>query len=464
MFRAFSLAVCCSLIFIATPQAARPADSQLAELVAAAGSDAPDSIARLRQLGPAALEALLSRRDALQARLASSMSPGEVAALEQDLTRLEQVIDQVGRQRYCSRSRLFWHTDLDEAKQAAITAGKPILSLRMLGNLTDELSCANSRFFRTTLYANAEISSFLRENFILHWQSVRPVPVVTIDFGDGRKLKRTLTGNSIHYVLTPGGEIVDALPGLYGPAAFLARVTKLADVARQVAALPAADRSAWLVQYHQQQWDAISRQWARDWQQVSGPATARLDPAAPEAQTPPELVVTVAAADAARIAAPKGAVEMPLLRGIAAGSVANPEVVEDENAWQRIAALHEQEARLDAASRELIASENPTAAAAGRLSITKRRVEDPMLRLVRTLESSIAVDTVRNEYQLHRRIHQWLADPAFRAELESFNDRVYAELFLTPKSDPWLGLAPADAYTALRDGGVVAEASREIAE
>jgi hypothetical protein len=47
------------------------------------------------------------------------------------------------------------------------------------------------------------------------------VPKVTIDFGDGRKLERTVTGNSAHYILTPDGEVVDCLPGLYGPQAFL---------------------------------------------------------------------------------------------------------------------------------------------------------------------------------------------------------------------------------------------------
>ena len=56
---------------------------------------------------------------------------------------------------------------------------------------------------------------------MLHWQSVRPVPTVTIDFGDGRKLERTLTGNSIHYILDSEARPLDALPGLYGPQAFL---------------------------------------------------------------------------------------------------------------------------------------------------------------------------------------------------------------------------------------------------
>ena len=49
----------------------------------------------------------------------------------------------------------------------------------LLGRLDEELSCANSRFFRTVLYANAEISAHLREHFVLHWQSVRPVPRIS---------------------------------------------------------------------------------------------------------------------------------------------------------------------------------------------------------------------------------------------------------------------------------------------
>jgi hypothetical protein len=83
-------------------------------------------------------------------------------------------------------------------------------------------------------------------------------------------------------------------------------------------------------------------------------------------------------------------------------------------------------------------------------------VEDPLLRLVRNLQRSIAMDTVRNEYTLHRRLHGWLAQtPHVAQDVESLNARVYAELFLTPGNDPWLGLAQPDAYTALPENGVV---------
>ena len=45
-----------------------------------------------------------------------------------------------------------------------------------------------------------------RDKFVLHWQSVRPVPKVRIDFGNGRTLEKTLTGNSLHLVLDSDGD------------------------------------------------------------------------------------------------------------------------------------------------------------------------------------------------------------------------------------------------------------------
>jgi hypothetical protein len=149
-------------------------------------------------------------------------------------------------------------------------------------------------------------------------------------------------------------------------------------------------------------------------------------------------------------------VEFPLVAA-AMPTVAEPENLEDDAVWEAIAALHAEDAKIDGASRELIRSENPHAAIAGRLAITKRIVEDPLVRLVASLETSIALDTVKNEYRLHRQIHGWLMDRSYRPGIDQLNERVYAELFLTPSSDPWLGLAPADVYTALPNGGVVAQ-------
>ena len=40
------------------------------------------------------------------------------------------------------------------------------------------------------------------------------------------------------------------------------------------------------------------------------------------------------------------------------------------------------------------------------------------------------------------------------SDLNSFNDRVYAQLFLTPRSDPWLGLMPPDVYSGIENDGL----------
>src|SRR5690349_12024892 len=64
---------------------------------------------------------------------------------------LAERIDAVAHQKYASVSRLYWYTDLASATAAARQLGRPILHLRLLGRLDEELSCANSRLFRTTL-------------------------------------------------------------------------------------------------------------------------------------------------------------------------------------------------------------------------------------------------------------------------------------------------------------------------
>jgi hypothetical protein len=66
----------------------------------------------------------------------------------------------------------------------------------------------------------------------------------------------------------------------------------------------------------------------------------------------------------------------------------------------------------------------------------------------------MALDTVRNEYLLQPKIYEWLLSSSFN-DVESLNERVYSQLFLTPSSDPWLGLAPGDAYTAIDNEGVI---------
>lgn len=143
-----------------------------------------------------------------------------------------RALDQLCAQFAAHTTLLYWHTDLGAAIAEARRTQRPILSLRLLGRLDEELSCANSRFFRRLLYPEPRINRVLRERFVLHWQAVRPVPKVTIELGDGRKIVRTLTGNSLHLVLDSQGRPVDALPGLVSPDVFLGQLETAHALAR----------------------------------------------------------------------------------------------------------------------------------------------------------------------------------------------------------------------------------------
>ena len=405
---------------------------------------AQSAIRELRGRGPEGLRALLEMHAATLKRHETNPVLALVKVKpDESLLRLRTALDGVSGQRDCHASKLYWYTDFEQAKVAARAMAKPVLSLRLLGKLDEEFSCANSRFFRTTLYANAEIARYLNENFVLHWKSVRPVPRVTIDFGDGRKLERTLTGNSIHYVLDDQGRVIDALPGLYGPQAFLRELRRIAEITQTLAKLSGEPREQALREFHRVRFEALNKEYAADLQRI--------------AAAPPQPVFVLAkdktesspptARVAGKLAVGKGAVEMPILRRSASE--------QEDELWQRIGALHAEQARVDDASRALIREKSPSALAAGRLTGGKAYVEDPVIRQIRRLERSISEDTARNEYLLHTRIHDWLANNTAPSNVDELNKKVYAELFLTPDSDPWLGLAPEDAFAALENGGIV---------
>lgn len=224
---------------------------------------------------------------------------------------LGSTVDAVAAQRYATVSRLYWYTDLAAARAEAARTGKPILALRMLGRLDEDLSCANSRFFRTALYPDARVSELLRAQFVLLWTSEREVPRVTIDYGDGRTLVGTVTGNSIHYVLDAEGRVLDALPGLYAPQVFARELTAARALAGSLRGLPPEARRAALATY----WDGKTKE---IWSDFSKSSEALWDPERRTLFGQGEPVSAVARAQRATMG--KALVEVPLLRQIAAGT------------------------------------------------------------------------------------------------------------------------------------------------
>jgi hypothetical protein len=433
------------------------------------GNIDPSKVAALRDRGQAGLDQAFAALDELERQIASARASAQKQApyyepesLIAKRDKLRTAIDQIGGQRSCTVSRLYWYTDLEKAKAEADRTGRPILSLRMLGKLTDEFSCANSRFFRTSLYSNQEISAYLRNNFVLHWQSVRPVPRVTIDFGDGRKLERTLTGNSAHYVLAGDGTPLDVLPGLYSPRKFLDWVARLSDFHKSYATSPRETRGTMLSSYHLVQRMAVLAQWDEDIMRLADVQRSTLSTrlGVREAQPGRGRGGAPNARQAGAAAVSKSSTEQRILQFANLGGE-QLENAMDDDLWKALANLKREEVKLDFASVALMRTEFPTAAQAGRIAMGgKGRMEDPILRVVARFEESIALDTVRNEYLLHRRIHEKFASgEAITGNIDPLNEWVYAELFLTPSSDPWLGLAPQDVYTALENNGQLTAAN-----
>lgn len=386
-----------------------------------------DAIASLRAEGPRGLEALLSTREA-------APSLARVGAWD-------AAIDAVAAQRDARYSGLYWHTDLDAARLEAVASGKPILSLRLLGSLTEEYSCANSRFFRAALYSNPEISAYLREHYVLHWSSERPAPKMTVDLGDGRQIVRTITGNSAHYVLDSLGRPLDVLPGMYGPGAFLSLLEGGSALHARVEGTTDAERSRRLSRWH------------RERQQDSLEALGSVVPT-PGADVLEQWVMRgdegaseYMAMRAMTMSMSKAAVELPSLDSfVPAGSQGS--WVPDDARWRAIGQqLYPGQSQLHPGSVALIDAQQPLSALAP---------DDPeaaRARMLARFEADMAGDTARNELTLHARVHGWFAAGEVSG-LGSLNRRVYSELFETPADDPWMGLLVPDVYTAISHGGV----------
>jgi hypothetical protein len=413
-------------------------------------------VARLRASGPAQLDALIT-----EYRERPDRPKLEDAAWR-------ALIDEVAGQRDAVYGGMFWHTELPAALADAQASGKPVLSLRMLGELTSEYSCANSRLFRTLLYADPELAAWLEHNFVLHWSSERPVPRVAIDFGDGRVVERTITGNSAHFVLDAQGRTLDVIPGLLSAASFRAALDeslalhgRLAHVRteRQWRAKLAAHHDAAFLAAATRLTDELTRVRGEPQDLVAVQAWLVGSPA-PRARVP--------AIDAVPIAIGKSRIEAPILAA-APGALggagldafppesSGPIGVRDDLERLIIGARVAGDVTLHANSLAVITAERPLDGL-----VPADQLESAMQAMLEALLVSVRQDTSKNALELHPRVHAELAARARGADTLDFADVdawVYASLFETPAEDAWLGLVDPTVYTGLVDGGLVASSA-----
>jgi hypothetical protein len=103
------------------------------------------------------------------------------------------------------------------------------------------------------LFSRKEIADFINKTFEPVWESVRPVPIVRLDFGNGRVVTRTLHGNIATYVCDGSERVLDVLPGIYAPQAYLDRLNQLRMLAQYVEGPARSANDALLASYHDQQ-------------------------------------------------------------------------------------------------------------------------------------------------------------------------------------------------------------------
>jgi hypothetical protein len=107
------------------------------------------------------------------------------------------------------------------------------------------------------LFSRPDVSNYINHNFEATWESVRPVPLVHIDFGNGTKLTRTLHGNIATYCCAPDGQVLDVVAGIYDPAGYWARLQQLRLLANYVDQEGVEKRGARLREYHNGVVDAL---------------------------------------------------------------------------------------------------------------------------------------------------------------------------------------------------------------
>jgi hypothetical protein len=261
------------------------------------------------------------------------------------------------------------------------------------------------------LLSDPDVIRFVNENFIPCWQMVRPVPQVTIEFGDGRRLQRTLGGNTIIEICLPDGRVVDSYPGLYTPGDLLNEVGQALELVRTLRPSPTDDGVA---------------------AQVSAWHRARL-------AAPPAAPV--------RLSIEKAMVESPLLRALRTnpGTLPPTDLLTRELGRSR-ATVEEGEAP-DAAFARLSRQLEDVSKQPATVEQLRQRFfllpEDRRPTPEQLGEMALRVDSRTNVNWVRPAVHLLFAGYADLPEGLACRDTIFKQLLHIPVDDPYLGLASA---------------------
>lgn len=266
------------------------------------------------------------------------------------------------------------------------------------------------------LLSQPDLAAWMSDTFECAWETVRDVPRVSFDFGEGRVVRRTLHGNVVTWICDAQGRALDALGGLYDAPTYRARLEQAALLATYLAKLTdEAGRAAAFHDYHARQAERIASGGA--------PLYVGLEPASGASKGAVERSTELSIVDPYtnmwRIAVDKGAVEIPIERAIRGGT--------------QIAVSNQ----LPPALSKLVVerpAERAVALDAPRPSGEKLEAKGARVDL-----GLLAQDTALGETRFRPMIHAVLAETGSVGYAE-MTKRVYRDVLRVDLDDPWLGL------------------------
>lgn len=260
------------------------------------------------------------------------------------------------------------------------------------------------------LFSNAQIADLISREFEPAWQSVRPVAMIRVDFGNGKTITRTLNGNVGTYICTADGTVLDVIPGVYDPVAYRERLNQATLLHRWASRQPSLLKQ-FLQNYHREQAAALRQ------------------------HNEPKVIVEVPdqPLSIVRVEAGMKLVLKSSRRGRAAGLIASATSATTDG---RRGATAFAASDVPSAPRP-VAGKNPPETVP--VSTSYDLPADLHSRLGRVGPEMLADDTRHNESVRRLQVHDYLADrsPVQPAEMTRW---LYREVLHTDLDDPYLGL------------------------
>ncbi|MCG3135422.1 MAG: hypothetical protein HMLKMBBP_03073 [Planctomycetes bacterium] len=285
------------------------------------------------------------------------------------------------------------------------------------------------------LFSHRELASWLSSSFECAWESVRDVPKVTVDFGGGNVVRRTLHGNVVTWVTDADGRVVEALGGLYEPGAYRARLEQSLLVSAMLSKCPdGAARDAAFADYHARQAERIAAgsaplvvrkemdpSLALSKMRIEDPFKYVLsEPGSAYVHAGPPITIRLAEG-APAVFGSKGLAEAPVRQSVAAGTDAPSQSITTLGAAKTLTERSESLLRTPPLDRPRPSGDT---------------IDAPGVRADRGL---LAQDTAAGETVHRPAIHALLAKSG-RAAYTALSKPLYRDVLHLDLDDPWLGL------------------------